>query len=155
MFSAVPPTADIRRERRLGHAESATLHLGDASMGHGPTRSDELILVNDSSTPSARLQIALQKRPLIDCQSGYDFAGGNLNSKAATTAGAMCSRVILRVSERVVAIPGWLSSTLLALARKLRRRSPKSGRMPMKMGISPRRWLRVTTAWGPNEVKEP
>jgi len=58
--------------------------------------------VNDSSTPSARLQIALQKRPLIDCQSGYDFAGGNLNSKAATTAGAMCSRVILRVSERVV-----------------------------------------------------
>jgi len=40
--------------------------------------------VNDSSTPSARLQIAL-KRPLIDCQSGYDFAGGNLNSKAVTT----------------------------------------------------------------------
>src|SRR6266852_9578666 len=46
--------------------------------------------VNDSSTPSARLQIALQKRPLIDCQSGYDFAGGNLNSKAVTTAGVMC-----------------------------------------------------------------
>jgi hypothetical protein len=32
MFSAVPPTADIRRERRLRHAESPTLHLGDASM---------------------------------------------------------------------------------------------------------------------------
>src|SRR5216684_6565369 len=30
-------------------------------------------------------------------------------------------------SERVGAIPGWLSSTLLALARKLRRRSPKGG----------------------------
>ena len=56
--------------------------------------------VNDSSTPSARLQIAL-KRPLIDCQSGYDFAGGNLNSKAVTTTGAMCSRVIVRISERV------------------------------------------------------
>jgi len=56
--------------------------------------------VNDSSTPSARLQIALQKRPLIDCQSGHDFAGGKVNSKAVTTAGAMCSRVILRVSER-------------------------------------------------------
>jgi hypothetical protein len=123
MFSGVPPTADIRRERRLRHAESPTLHLDDASMGHGPTRSNELILVNDSSTPSARLQIALQKRPLVDCQSGYDFACGNLNSKAVTTAGAMCSRVILRLSEPVVAIPGWLSSTLLALARKLRRRS--------------------------------
>jgi hypothetical protein len=97
--------------------------------------------VNDSSTPSARLQIALQKRPLIDCQSGYDFADGNLNLKVATTAGAMCSRVILRVF-------GWLSSRLLALARKLRRRSPTSGRMPMKMGISPRRWLSVITAWG-------
>src|SRR6267154_2196675 len=51
--------------------------------------------VNDSSTPSARLQIALQKRPLIDCQSGYDFAGGNVNPKAVTTAGAICSRMIL------------------------------------------------------------
>src|SRR3981189_2530549 len=89
--------------------------------------------VNDSSTPSARLQIALQKRPLIDCQSGYDFAGGNLNSKAVTTGGAMCSRVIVRVSERVVAIPGWFSSTLLALARKLRRRSPKGGRHSLRM----------------------
>jgi len=57
--------------------------------------------VNDSSTPSARLQIALQKRPLMDCQSGYDFAGCNLNSKAVTTTGAMCSRVIVRISERV------------------------------------------------------
>jgi len=84
MFSAVPPTADIRRERRLRHAESLTLHLGDASM----VTVDEIgrvdPSVNDSSTPSARLQIAL-KRPLIDCQSGYDFAGGNLNSKAVTT----------------------------------------------------------------------
>ena len=100
MFSAVPPTADIRRERRLRHAESPTLHLGDASM----VTVDEIgrvdPSVNDSSTLSARLQIALQKRPLIDCQSGYDFAGGNLNSKAVTTAGAMCSRVILWVSER-------------------------------------------------------
>jgi len=62
--------------------------------------------VNDSSTPSARLQIALQKRPLIDCQSGYDFAGGNLNSKAAHDGrGDMFARD-LRVSERVVAIPG-------------------------------------------------
>ena len=155
MFSAVPPTADIRRERRLRHAESPTLHLGDASM----VTVDEIgrvdPSVNDSSTPSARLQIALQKRPLMDCQSGYDFAGVNLNSKAATTAGAMCSRVILRVSERVVAIPGWLSSTLLALARKLRRRSPKSGRMPIEGGHFCRGWLWVITAWGPNEVKEP
>ncbi len=117
MFSAVPPTADIRRERRLRHAESPTLHLGDASM----VTVDEIgrvdPSVNDSSTPSARLQIALQKRPLVDCQSGYDFACGNLNSKAVTTAGAMCSRVILRLSEPVVAIPGWLSSTLLAIER--------------------------------------
>jgi len=132
MFSAVPPTADIRRERRLRHAESPTLHLGDASM----VTVDEIgrvdPSVNDSSTPSARLQIAL-KRPLIDCQSGYDFAGGNLNSKAVTTAGAMCSRVILRLSEPVVAIPGWLSSTLLALARKLRRRSPKGGGHSLRM----------------------
>src|SRR5882672_716931 len=89
--------------------------------------------VNDSSTLSARLQIALQKRPLVDCQSGYDFACGNLNSKAVTTAGAMCSRVILRLSEPVVAIPGWLSSTLLALARKLRRRSPKGGGHSLRM----------------------
>jgi hypothetical protein len=88
MFSAVPPTADIRRERRLRHAESPTLHLGDASMGTVDEIGRVDPSVNDSSTPSARLQIALQKRPLIDCQSGYDFAGGNLNSKAATTAGA-------------------------------------------------------------------
>src|ERR1700688_3332283 len=85
MFSAVPPTADIRRERRLRHAESPTLHLGDASMGTVDEIGRVDPSVNDSSTPSARLQIALQKRPLIDCQSGYDFAGGNLNSKAATT----------------------------------------------------------------------
>jgi len=105
MFSAVPPTADIRRERRLRHAESPTLHLGDVSM----VTVDEIgrvdPSVNDSSTPSARLQIALQKRPLIDCQSGYDFAGGNVNSKAVTPAGAMCSRVILRVSERAWQFP--------------------------------------------------
>jgi len=56
--------------------------------------------VNDSSTPSARgCKSPLQKRPLMDCQSGYDFACGNLNSKAVTTAGAMCSRMILRLSE--------------------------------------------------------
>jgi hypothetical protein len=48
--------------------------------------------VNNSSTPSARLQIVLQKRPLIDCQSGYDFAGGNLNSKASRQQGR-CGRV--------------------------------------------------------------
>ena len=133
MFSGVPPTADIRRERRLRHAESPTLRLGDASMFTVDEIGRVDPSVNDSSTPSARLQIALQKRPLIDCQSGYDFAGGNLNSKAATTAGAMCSRVILRVSERVVAIPGWLSSTLFALARKLRRRSLKAGRRSLRI----------------------
>lgn len=136
MFSAVPPTADIRRECRLRHVKAQRFTLAMPAW----VTVDEIgrvdPSVNDSSTPSARLQIALQKRPLIDCQSGYDFAGGNLNSKAATTAGAMCSRVILRVSERVVAIPGWLSSTLLALARKLRRRSPKSGRMPMEGGYA-------------------
>src|SRR5882672_11093300 len=36
-------------------------------------------------------------------------------------------------SERVGAIPGWLSSTLLALARKLRRRSPRGGRRSLRM----------------------
>ncbi len=36
-------------------------------------------------------------------------------------------------SETVVAISGWLSSTLLALARKLRRRFPKGGRRSMRM----------------------
>ena len=64
------------------------LHLGDASMGTVDEIGRVDPSVNDSSTPSSRLLIALQKRPLIDCQSGYDFAGGNSNSKAATTAGA-------------------------------------------------------------------
>ena len=92
--------ADIRRERRLRHAESQALQLAMPACFTVDEIGRVDPSVNDSSTPSARLQIALQKRPLIDCQSGHDFAGGKVNSKAVTTAGAMCSRVILRVSER-------------------------------------------------------
>src|SRR5882724_5209270 len=92
MFSAVPPTADIRRECRLRHVKAQRFTLAMPAW----VTVDEIgrvdPSVNDSSTPSARLQIAL-KRPLIDCQSGYDFAGGNLNSKAVTTAGAICWRL--------------------------------------------------------------
>ena len=139
MFSAVPPTADIRRERRLRHAESPTLHLGDVSM----VTVDEIgrvdPSVNDSSTPSARLQIALQKRPLIDCQSGYDFAGGNLNSKAVTT-----GDVFARDLAGIRTCRGNSRLVEFDVCKKTRRKSPTSGRMLMKVGISAERgywWL--------------
>jgi hypothetical protein len=99
------PTANIRCERRLRHAESQALQLAMPACFTVNEIGRVDPSVNDSSTPSARLQIALQKRPLIDCRSGYDFAGGNLNSKAVTTAG---DDVFVRDRagiRRVVAIP--------------------------------------------------
>jgi hypothetical protein len=61
MLSAVPPTADIRRERRLRHAESQALQLAMPACFTVNEIGRVDPSVNDSSTPSARLQIALQK----------------------------------------------------------------------------------------------